>query len=370
MKTILIISIILLIVTVSTVIFFSRPQFGKYPDGLRKTRIEQSPNYKSGAFQNLIPTQQTTSEKGYLAMMYGFLFEKSDRPKPINEIPTIKTDLLNLDDDENILVWFGHSSLFLRFNGVNFLIDPVFSDYAAPLAFLNKAFKGTHVYSVSDMPKIDYLIITHDHWDHLDYPTIKGLIPLTSHIITALGVGAHLEYWGFDKDNITETDWNDSISLKKDLEIFSLTARHFSGRNLINNNQTLWASFLIKSPDFKIYISGDSGYGPHFAEIGEKFGGVDFAALENGQYNKDWKLIHMLPDETAKAARDLKAKKVMPVHNSKFVISRHAWDDPMKDFIANTRDNDTFKLVTPIIGEKVELKNDNQTFIKWWEKIS
>lgn len=369
MKTILIIIVVLLALTICAAIFLSRPQFGKYPEGQRKTRIKQSPNYKNGEFQNLMPTQMMNPDKGYLGVMYGFLFEKSDKAVPKNEIPSMKTDLLNLGDDENILVWFGHSSLFIRFNGVNFLIDPVFSNSAAPLPFLNKAFKGANVYSVSDMPKIDYLIITHDHWDHLDYPTIQGLIPITENVIASLGVGSHLEYWGFNNDNITETDWNDDISLKQDLEIFCLTARHFSGRNLINNNQTLWSSFLIKSPDYKIYLSGDSGYGPHFEEIGKKFGGVDFAALENGQYNEDWKQIHMLPHETAQAARDLKAKKVMSVHNSKFLISRHAWDDPIKNLIANKNDNDSFKLVTPIMGEKVELKSDNQTFQKWWEKI-
>lgn len=363
----MVILLIIALLAIAVGVFMSRPEFGKLPDGERKARIEKSPNYRDGKFQNLTPTLQMTGNKSTFGAMIDFIFKKSDRQAPKNNLPSVKTDLKNIHENEDTLVWFGHSSLFLQLAGVTFLIDPVFSDYASPVPYTNGAFKGSNVYAVEDMPKIDYLIITHDHWDHLDYPTIKKLKESVDKIICPLGVGAHLEHWGFDKNNIIELDWNEEINLKNDIELFCLPARHFSGRTL-KRDQTLWASFLIKAKDYKFYHSADSGYDTHFAAIGEKFGGVDFATLENGQYNEDWKFIHMLPDETVKAAKDLGAKRAMPIHNSKFVLSRHAWDDPMKALLINATAEKDVRIATPMIGEKVDLRNDNQTFGKWWEK--
>lgn len=366
-KVAMIILLILALLAIAVGVFMSRPEFGRLPEGERKAKIEKSLNFRDGKFQNLNPTLQMTGDKSTFGAMIDFIFKKSERQAPQTELPSVKTNLKNLSKDDDILVWFGHSSLFVQLNGVTFLFDPVFSDYASPVPYTNRSFKGANVYSSEDMPKIDYLIFTHDHWDHMDYPTIKKLKDSVDKIISPLGVGSHLEYWGFDKDNITELDWNESAIIKNNIEIFCLPARHFSGRTM-KRDQTLWASFLIKSNDYKFYHSADSGYDTHFKAIGEKFGGVDFATLENGQYNNDWKFIHMMPEETVQAAKDLGAKRAMPVHNSKFVLSRHAWDDPMKDVTSKAESDGTFRMTTPMIGEKVDLRNDNQTFEKWWEK--
>src|SRR5690606_17560702 len=181
----------------------------------------------------------------------------------------------------------------------------------------------------ADLPEIDYMLITRDHYDHLDHKTVIDLIPKVKKAITGLGVGAHLEHWGYAKEKITELDWNESLKLDDSIQIYAVPGRHFSGRTFKRNN-TLWVSFVLETPKSKIFIGGDSGYDSHFKKIGEEFGPFDLAILENGQYDEKWKYIHFLPEEVVKVAQELKAKRFMPVHNSKFKLGNHPWDDPMK----------------------------------------
>ena len=364
-KFIMIFIIITLILVTLIFVFLNRKEFGSLPE---KNVIEKSSNYKDGAFQNVIPTEVSTSNKSTIAIFYDFLFKKPLNGEPKEPLPSIKTDIKNIPLDENVFIWLGHSSFFLRLNGITFLIDPIFSNYASPVFFANKVFAGTNIYSANDFPPIDYLIISHDHWDHLDFPTMNALKDHTAKIIVPLGVDAHLLRWKFDKTKIITMDWDDSLHLENELEIFCLPARHFSGRSL-KRNQSLWASFLIKSNNYTVYYSGDSGYAPHFKNIGNKFGKVDLAILENGQYNENWKNIHMSPKETIQAGFDLNAKKIMPVHNSKFVLSNHSWKAPL-EAVAAISLPDNVSLITPVIGEKVDLNNPNQQFEHWWEKIN
>ena len=178
------------------------------------------------------------------------------------------------------------------------------------------------------MPDIDYLVISHDHWDHLDYRTVKSLKDRVGKVICGLGVGEHFEYWGYDKDRLVELDWYEDAVLENGFAVHCLPTRHFSGRGL-KANQTLWASFLIETPSQKIYMAGDGGYDSHFEEIGKHFPDIDLAILENGQYNEGWNLIHLMPSDMAKAAKDLKAKKIMTVHHSKYALAKHPWDEPL-----------------------------------------
>jgi L-ascorbate metabolism protein UlaG (beta-lactamase superfamily) len=227
-----------------------------------------------------------------------------------------------------------------------------------------KSFKGTDIYTSADIPEIDYLFITHDHWDHLDYKTITELKPKIGKVITGLGTGAHLERWGFNPQIIIENDWFDELILDDGFTVNTTPARHFSGRST-KPNQSLWVSFVLKTPSIQIFIGGDGGYDEHFAEIGEKFGGFDLAILENGQYNTSWKYIHMMPDEVLQAAKDLRTKRLFPVHNSKFALANHSWDTPLK---AITEFNRTIKqpLITPMVGELVYLKDSTQKYSEWW----
>jgi L-ascorbate metabolism protein UlaG (beta-lactamase superfamily) len=337
--------------------------FGKLATGARLEKIQHSPNFRGGKFQNINITPQITEGYGYGEVLYQFLFKKHKRRKPLNNIPSVKTDLLHLQPGEDILVWFGHSSYFMQLDGKTILVDPVFSGDASPIPGTNKAFKGTDRYSTEDLPAIDYLFISHDHYDHVDYATLLKLQPKTKKIICGLGVGAHLEHWGFKAEQIIESDWHEEIKLDDGFAVYTTPARHFSGRGF-SANRSLWMSYVLESPTMKIYIGGDSGYDTHFAEIGKKFGPIDLAILENGQYDIKWRYIHMLPDEVLKAAIDLKAKRLFPVHSSKFVLANHAWDEPL---IKVTELNTThIPLVTPIIGQLVYLKDPKQQFSQWW----
>ncbi|WP_286969583.1 MBL fold metallo-hydrolase, partial [Flavobacterium sp. UBA4854] len=186
----------------------------------------------------------------------------------------------------------------------------------------------------------------------------------------ALGVGSHLEFWGFPSENIIEKDWYSKIELDENLTIHTTPSRHFSGRGFKRCN-TLWTSFVLESKDFKMYLGGDSGYDKHFAEIGEKYGPFDIALIDNGQYNESWKYIHNLPQDVIKAMKDLKTKRVFPVHSSKFSLSLHAWDEPLKKVTElNSLSENPIPLITPMIGEIVELKNDKQEFKQWWKGVN
>ncbi len=266
-------------------LFMRHPKFGKLPGGERLERIEKSPNYRNGAFQNLNPTPQLTGEGGFFKIMKDMFTAKNRRP--VKPLPSVKTDLFGLQSNNDVLVWFGHSSYFMQIDGKRFLVDPVFCGNASPFPFMVKAFKGTDIYKPNDIPEIDYLIITHDHWDHLDYKTIKELEPKIGKVITGLGTGAHLERWGYDSQKIIERDWYEQVTLENGFEVEVTPARHFSGRGP-KANQSLWASFVLQTPTTRIFIGGDGGYDEHFAGIGKKYGGFDLAILENGQFNTSW----------------------------------------------------------------------------------
>ncbi len=358
---------LVLLVAAATIIVLNQKQFGKMPSGERLERIKRSPNYRDGAFQNLSITPVMAEGKSYFTVAKETLFAKKVRVTPKNSIPSVKTDLLHLDRNKDVLVWFGHSSYFMQIDGKRFLVDPVLSGHASPFSFTVKAFKGTDRYTADDIPEIDYLIISHDHWDHLDYETLVKLKPRIKNVICALGVGEDFEYWGFDKRIITELDWNEQAVLDSGFTVNALPARHFTGRGF-KRNQTLWVSYVLQTPTMKIFIGGDGGYDKHFAEIGKKFGPIDVAILENGQYNENWKYIHMLPGEQVKAFRDLQAKRLFPVHSSKFALSVHPWDEPLKKISAAAKESH-IPLITPLIGEQVNLKDTSQQFTEWWEGV-
>ena len=359
------IKIFLLIILVGIAYLYT-PKFGALPKGKSLERIQKSSHYKLGKFRNLEPTRQMTGDISPLSIMSDYFFGSHPDTKPKHPVPAVKTDLNNLTADKNVLIWFGHSSYFAQLHGKKFLFDPVFSKTASPVPFNVVAFDGTDIYKPEDMPQIDYLIITHDHWDHLDYPTIKKLKPTIGKVITGLGNGAHFRRWGFDEAKIIELDWNEKFSAEN-LEIYCLPARHFSGRGL-TADKSLWASYLIKSDDYKLYAGGDSGYGLHYKEIGDKFGQIDIALLDSGQYDKNWKYIHEQPHQVIQAARDLNTKNLLPVHNSKFTISNHLWYEPL-EILSGFEDKENFQILTPKIGEPVNIDSAKYRFDKWWKSI-
>jgi L-ascorbate metabolism protein UlaG (beta-lactamase superfamily) len=365
-KIMIVLLSLVLLFTVATFLYMRHPKFGKAPSGKRLTLLQQSPNYKDGKFQNIEYTPDLTKGYSMLGIMYDMLFKKHPRRKPIDSLPSVKTDLLNLPLDSNALVWFGHSSYYMQVEGKRFLIDPVLSGNASPLPGTNKSFKGSDIYSIADLPPIDYLVISHDHYDHLDYETVMALKAKVGKVICGLGVGEHFEHWGFAPEQLIEKDWNETITLDSGMTLNTVPGRHFSGRGFIRNN-TLWLAYVLKTPTLNLFIGGDSGYGNHFAKIGEKFGPFDLAILENGQYNVAWQAIHTLPTEVIKAAKDLKAKRIFPVHSSKFMLAMHQWDEPLNE--VSRLNNEEIPLVTPMIGEVVRLGDEKQIFTQWWKGI-
>ncbi len=346
----------------TTFLFMQQSTFGSNPATTRLERIKRSPNYRDGVFQNLEKTEVMREDASYVGMMSDFINKDKDNtpPKPL---PSIRTDLRALPDSAPTVVWFGHSSYLIKSKGITVLVDPVFSGNASPVSFFGKAFPGSNVYSVEDMPDIDMLVLSHDHYDHLDYLTIKKLIPRVKKFYTALGVGAHLERWGVPADKIVEFDWWESNHVAADIDMTAVPARHFSGRSLARG-KTLWTAFVLKLHGYSLYLGGDSGYGKHFKEIGTKYGPFDLAILECGQYGKDWPNIHMFPEEVATAAQDLHAKTVLPVHWAKFSLAMHSWTEPIERFTKRAAEQN-LAITTPLIGEPVVI-GVNYPKSSWW----
>lgn len=338
---------------------------GKLPEGARLQRIQQSPNYRDGAFVNQVPTTLKMTRKALTDVLLEKCRVKDITPKI--PLPSVKTDLHTLPAaDAPVIVWFGHSSYLIAYRGITILVDPVFSGRASPVRIGGKAFEGTNIYQPEDLPHIDILLQTHDHYDHLDHQSIVYLKDKVQHFVTPLGVGAHLEYWGVPGERIQELDWQEACEPMPGVKLRAMPARHFSGRGL-KRNQTLWASYILELGDYKLYLGGDSGYAPHFKEIGELYGPFDIALLECGQYNLHWHDIHLLPEETAQAAKDLQAKVLMPVHWARFGLAIHSWHEPMGRLAPAAAALDV-PLATPRIGEPVTLTGAYPHNYWWQEK--
>ncbi len=296
--------------------------------------------------------------------IFKFFFADIPNRKPSKKLAEIKPDMKKfLESDQDMkVIWLGHSSLLINLEGKIILIDPVLSDNASPVSFTTKRFQPS-VLQLEELPKIDYIVISHDHYDHLDMKTVKYFVGKDVTFLTPLGVGSHLVGWGIDKSNIIEKDWWESYRVNG-IEFIATPAQHFSGRGLFDRDHTLWASWVIKSESFNLFYSGDTGYDTHFTEIGDRFGPFDLAFIESGQYNENWEEVHLLPSKFEMTYRELKAKRYFPIHWGMFVLSYHTWDEPIKMLDQLSRDTD-LNLVAPMLGEVLDLKEYNKN-ISWW----
>ncbi|MCQ4260567.1 MBL fold metallo-hydrolase [Stutzerimonas stutzeri] len=344
--------------------YLQHPVFGELPSGERLARIERSINHANGAFRNQIDTPMRTTDQSEWSMWMQTIFGEKGQPRPPGPIPVVKTNLKTLNPFEDLVIWLGHSSYFVQLGGQRILIDPVFSTNAAPIPMANRAFDGTSLYTADDLPEIDALLISHDHYDHLDYPSIQALMPKVRQVIVGLGVGAHFEAWGFSSRSVHEVDWNESVALGRQLKIHATPARHYSGRTL-KRNQSLWVGYALISAERRVFFSGDTGYGPHFTEIGQRLGPFDWVALDMGQYDPRWASVHMNPEQAAQATEELRAKALTPAHAGRFSISPHNWDDPFKR-ISVASQGRAYALWTPEIGRPTYLDGRAQRFTSWW----
>ena len=362
--TMLIFLAVLVIATVAVFSFLQLDSFGKDPSGARLERIKKSPNYVNGSFVNLVDTPVMAENANYFKIARAY-FSPVDNIQPNFTLPSVKTDLKKAPPVRPTFTYFGHSAYMLQVDGKNILMDPVLSKRISPVQWAGgKGYAGTHVFEVKDLPEINFIFLSHDHYDHTDYETLKQFAGKPTKFIVPLGVGAHLEHWGIAPANITELDWWEETSAIAGIKVTATPARHFSGRSLARG-KSLWASYVLQTPHYKFFFGGDSGYEKHFAAIGEKFGPFDLAILECGQYNEMWPYIHMMPEQTAQAGIDLGAKVIWPVHWGKFTLALHAWNDSPKR-ITKVADELRLKLTTPIIGEQIIIGTTYPNR-NWWE---
>lgn len=366
-RSILVLLSILMLLAITTWFYMRRPQFGALPEGARLERVKKSPHYKDGSFRNLVEKPTIAEGFSIWGELWNSLVKTYPHTEPLDSLPSVKTDLKAIPADSNVLVWFGHSSFFLQIDGLKILVDPVFCGMASPLPWGVKAYKGSDIYTVADMPEIDYMLLSHDHYDHLDYETVKALQPKVKHVICGLGAGAHYERWGYTPQQILEQDWGDSTVVKPGFIIFAENTHHTSGRGF-TSAQSLWLSFYIQAPGLNVYYSGDGGYSDRFKQIAAKHPRIDWAIMECGQYNNAWHSVHELPEEVALATTELRARNLLPVHHSKFTLSRHAWYEPLERITALSASK-PYRLATPLIGEKVRLNDTSQVFRQWWKQV-
>lgn len=323
---------------------------------------------KSGEFYNLKSSQKNiVPEIGFMEMIKltkTMLMDSTRKPK--SKLPEVKPDIAEFLKQSPHLkfIWFGHSTLLLNLDGKIVLIDPVFGGHASPFSFMIKRFQAP-VLKLEELPHVDVIVISHDHYDHLDKSTIEYFSDKSTGFIVPLGVGRDLEDWGVKASRIVELNWGQNVS-HNGITFTATPARHFSGRGLFNRNKTLWASWVIKGKTESVFFSGDSGYGNHFKEIGLRYGPFDVTFIENGQYNERWPDVHMQPEETLQAHLDLNGKLFVPIHWGMFDLAPHNWSEPVERSYKMATAWDIPFLV-PKLGQVVDISADNET-TPWWHE--
>jgi L-ascorbate metabolism protein UlaG (beta-lactamase superfamily) len=342
------------------------PAFGAAPSGARLERVRQSPQFRDGRFVNAVPTTVMAKNASGLSML-AYWLKSHPRTEPSVVLPAVKNRLEKGPSGAAQLTWFGHSSYLIQTDDKTFLVDPVFGPRASFVSLLGpKPYPAKETWKAADLPAVDYVVLTHDHFDHLDYWTIREVKDRVGRFIVPLGVGAHLEHWGIPPSKLIELDWWERADLGGGLAVVAAPARHFSGRTL-ERGKTLWASFALLAPRRRFYFGGDSGYGPHFKEIGQRLGPFDLAMLECGQYDTHWPSIHLMPEENARAGVDLGAKWILPVHWGKYTLGTHAWDDGVER-LTRAASRLGQRVTTPLIGERVDLDKPMPTR-SWWRGL-
>jgi len=343
--------------------------FGGTLAGARKRLVRASAHNRNGKFVNLVVTT-LQMDVGSLVSMTADHFRPNAHLRPDRPIVPDAPDLAGITGAADTqLVWLGHSSFILRIGGKTLLLDPVLSKRASPFQFAGpKRFAGSAVITPDALPHIDAVVISHDHYDHLDYGTIRALRAKTGRFFVPLGVGAHLERWGVHSDAITELDWWETATLD-DVQLACTPARHFSGRRIGGHDTTLWASWVLMAGRERVFFSGDTGYGPHFADIGKKYGPFDLTLMECGQYDRRWSDIHMMPEQTVAASHDLHSRLLLPIHWGAFTLAFHEWTDSVERALRAAHTID-LPVATPRMGQIVLLKDAEQSTGPWWKAVA
>ena len=342
------------------------PSFGGDLTSNQKSLFEQLENFNQGKFRNRQDVPKQPGFKKTLELAYKFFTTRVINGRPSQNLPLVThTKQALITFDKTRLIWLGHSTFLLQHLGKNILIDPMFGPVPAPFTWLgDKRFSETLPFTIADLPHIDAVLISHDHYDHLDYKSIQELHPKVKYFFVPLGVENHLLRWGVPQEKISTLNWWEKTN-SAGFEFVCTPAQHFSGRKMSNSQETLWASWVIKADNLSLYFSGDSGYDSHFKAIGEKYGPFDLALLECGQYNPMWADIHMFPEETAQAGIDLNAKKIIPIHWGAFKLAMHAWDEPVQRVVKAANEKQ-IAIEVPVIGASILQDTDAKPLDFWW----
>lgn len=366
----MVLSLVVLLLVVGGGFLMWSPQFGGTVSEAQKKEYAKTGHYRDQQFTNPEPIDLRFDCHSIPAMIKQML-----RPNPkirpqedlaVNSLQ--KHELQVVDDGAARLTWLGHSSFLIHLDGQTILLDPVMNDYAAPHPWLGRKRFSEVPLNLDDLNHVDAVIISHDHYDHLDYESIQKLKNKTEVFFVPLGVGNHLKRWGISENHIQELDWWEETECKSVRLVFT-PARHMSGRGLADQKSTLWGSWVIQGKQSKIYFSGDGGYGKHFKEIGERYGPFDIGLMECGQYNDLWQDVHMVPEETVQAGLEVGAKYLIPIHWGAFALADHPWEEPVKRLI-KAGEHKEIKICTPVIGQSLELQNMDSKKSKWWESIN
>jgi len=366
-------ALVAVLLVVAAISACSYVEFGAKLRGVALEKVERSANFKDGKFRNskgtpTTPSSEPSERKSMVSTMWEFFFTgKTRRPKV--PLTTAHSDLKSFGDGQQTRVaWLGHSTMLIRIGGKTILTDPVFSDAIFPIRLLApKAFAYSKPIEITDLPNVDVVLISHDHFDHLDYASIRALSAKNSMFVTPLGVGSHLKKWGVPQDRIIERDWWQDTAIDG-LRLTATPAQHFSGRGVIDRSTTLWASWVIDGNGERLFFSGDSGYFAGFKDIGERFGPFDLTILESGAYNENWIDVHMLPEQTVQAHMDLNGKVLQPIHWGKFDLALHGWAEPVERLLVAAQQSGVH-LATPAIGQAYSLQEPFPQ-LAWWRAVT
>jgi len=337
---------------------------GKAPAGARLERMQASPQHHGDVFVNKLPMVQGKMTTMAWEWMAGGSDHRAPETSPHAEDP--RPTLASPPASGLRVTWLGHSTLLIEIDGQTLLTDPVWSERASPWSYMGPKRFFAPPLALADLPPIDAVIISHDHYDHLDEPTIRALATTVPRFLVPLGVGAHLEYWGVDAERIEEHDWWQETRLG-DVRVVCTPARHFSGRGVTDKDRTLWASWSFVGTEHRAYFSGDSGMQPEFAEIGERLGPFDISMLEVGAYDRLWADVHLGPEQALRAHELLRAEVLLPVHWGTFDLALHAWTEPMERLLVGAEQRGVH-VATPRPGGSVT-PDAPLVAERWWPEV-
>ncbi|WP_280715081.1 MBL fold metallo-hydrolase [Kitasatospora sp. MAP5-34] len=340
--------------------------FGAEPAGERLARIERSPNFADGAFQNPVPTRRLVYERSPLEITRAQLTANRTRRLPAAPVPLHRLQPIELAEPPASglrLTWLGHATVLAELDGRRVLFDPVWSERCSPFAWTGP--KRLHPVPVplEELGPVDVVVISHDHYDHLDMPTVRTLLGTGAVFAVPLGVGAHLEHWGVPAERIVELDWWES-GVVAGLTLTATPARHYCSRGPRTSTHLLWASWVVAGPEHRVFHSGDTGYFPGFAEIGRRFGPFDATMMQIGAYSDFWPEVHMTPEEGVRAHLDLGGEVLLPIHWCTFNLAPHPWEEPAERSVAAAQALDAV-LAVPRPGEPFE-PADPPALQLWW----